>query len=130
MKVIVSLPGRISLLPFFLKYYAQLGASRFFIIVPNGEEPVHVNRRQAVQEMSKFYPIESVLLPNPANGLEETQQINQVVKIYVDPEEWCCVADLDEFISSSGRTLQAMSTFAYKQDYDAVHGVLVDRVAS
>jgi hypothetical protein len=130
MLVICPIFDRCDLLPFYLRYYSQLGATQFVVALWNGE-------RNPVYEVIKTYsqwPIEirtSIeCLVKDYNGPDESGGLNRIRKEFQEKFPWYCLADLDEFCWFGGKTMPEIVAEAEAGGYTAIHGVFFDRFAA
>lgn len=130
MLVIVSIAERIKLLPYFLRYYTRIGASRFCVMVWNGEaNPLFPQIQSALQNYPHVIRTSVVCDLSEYCGPAETPALNLARQELLQPEDWYCVADLDEFYYLRDRSLSQLAEQAGLLGYDAVHGVFFDRVS-
>jgi hypothetical protein len=129
MLVICPIFDRCDLLPFYLQYYSQLGATQFVMALWNGERnPVY----EVVKSYSQ-YPItirtSIECLVKDYNGPDESTGLNRIRLEFKDRFPWYCLADLDEFCWFGGKTMPEIIAEAEPQGYTAIHGVFFDRFA-
>jgi hypothetical protein len=129
MLVICPIFDRCELLPFYLRYYRRLGASKIVIALWKAEQnPVYETirpylDRDTVMRLSVDVPVEKY------SGPVESTALNVIREEFQHSHPWQCVADLDEFIWYNGMTLPEMAKQAEQCGYNAVHGIFHDRFA-
>jgi hypothetical protein len=131
MLVICPIFDRCELLPFYLRHYTRLGASRFVLALWDGPRNPQWD---AVQAASRDFPVtletSTKCSREEFNGPVEAAGIKRLVAARASQHEWYCIADLDEFCYFGGRTMPECAQEATKMGYSALHGRFVDRVAA
>jgi len=109
----------------FLRYYAQLGVSRFICQL---HDPLIRDRVEAV--LAEYDYILRISEFGLFNGLKDSLSQDVVRLEHVSANAWYAVADLDEFHYHPGYpTLEALRAAVEAAGCDYVHGEFVDRIA-
>ena len=123
MKAFCSVYFDSGLLPFWLRYYHRHGVTHFIFVVHNCGK--HVAKVAAA-----YY---HTIIESPyeyMNGMIDTLELNCHVQHLVAAQEWYVMADLDEFHWCPTWTTSADTFQDLYGNYDSVHSLFYDRVAS
>jgi hypothetical protein len=115
MKLIFSALDDIRLWPHFKDHYVQQGISQF-LCVSYGPRP------------DGALIIPASIPPSLFTGDNDAVQHNAVIDRYVCRDEWCIIADLDEFAEFPGTTLLQEVRVAEKYGANVVMGTFRDRI--
>ena len=131
MLIIFPVLDRIKLLPFFLKYYASMGATQFVCALYNGE------RNPLYDQILSFASQYNLHLRTSVNcnfdrysPQREMLGLNKIRMEFAGKSDWYGIADLDEFHFCGGRTIPETIGEAEARKSNAVHGVFFDRIAA
>jgi hypothetical protein len=128
MLVICPIFDRLDLLPAYIRYYRQLGATHFILALWNGQaNPLYQAACQFFGPIAIRTSVECTI--GQYNGPVEMPGLNQIVKEFSAYFRWYCLADLDEFCYFGGRTMPEVVAEAEAKGFTAVHGVFHDRLA-
>jgi hypothetical protein len=131
MLVIFSIYNRISLLPYFLRYYSSIGATRFECALYQGEKSRFYDDILKFKSKYDLHVRMSTNCPvHKFRGLSEVPALNAIRKEFASKFSWYCIADLDEFHFFNGKTLSQVVEEAEEKGYDAIHGVFFDRISA
>jgi hypothetical protein len=132
MLVIFPIYNRVRLLPFFLRYYSSLGATRFVCALYNGERnplyeqilPFESRYNLSIEESTRDRHLPQY------SAVAEGHGLNRIREAFSKNESWYCIADLDEFYFFGGRNLSDLVYELERKGYDAAHGIFFDRIAA
>jgi len=131
MLVILPINDRIELLPYSLRYYTALGATRFVCGLYNGDRnPLHP-QVAAWAAHYNLYVRNTVLSGHASHYLPDIELpgLNQIREEFTQGPPWYVIADLDEFHHGGCKTLPQIAEEAEQRGYEAVHGFLHDRIS-
>lgn len=131
MLVLFPVHDRVSLLPYFLRYYTSIGATRFVCALFNGKaNPVYAK----IASFQTRYPLQIcpsfVARVEKYNPFDEKRALNRLRLEFCEKAQWYCIADLDEFHYFEGKSMLDAVRKAKRHKFQAVGGVLVDRLAA
>ena len=123
MKLFVAVSHHATLFPHFLRHYASVGISRFFVAVDEVTE-------QAVRNLAVHFDLVVVTDLDTCESIEGgTAAVSQMRRRFTSPDEWVAIADLDEFqVHPSG--VAATAQAAEAEGANVVRGRMIDRVAT
>jgi hypothetical protein len=129
MMVIFPVFGKANLLPYFLRYYTSIGATRFLCALYQGEKnPLY----EQIFSYEANYELKVVASTHCArsrfSSIPEAVGLNKIRERFLKSRDWYCMADLDEFHYFGGASLLEVSREAQRRGYSAVHGRFVDRI--
>jgi len=128
MTIITPIRDDTELVPYFLRYYRRIGATRIVFVVWNGSDnPVWKVLED--YEGIELFPGSS-LEREYHNAIVEARAMDNFVLSdrRIKYTDWICVVDLDEFLDV--RSLTEVADKASQLGYDGVHGLFVDRVSA
>lgn len=131
MLVLFPVHDRVGLLPYFLRYYTSIGATRFVCALFNGKaNPVYAK----IASFQTRYPLQIcpsfVARVEKYNPFDEKRALNRLRLEFCEKAQWYCIADLDEFHYFEGKSMLDAVRKAKRHKFQAVGGVLVDRLAA
>lgn len=129
MLVICPIFDRCELLPFYLRYYGDLGASKFVVALWNGEKNPLYEVIKTYKDWNLEIRTSIECAVKDYNGPDESTGLNKIVAEFKDAHPWYCLADLDEFCYFGGRSLDQVVVQAEAKGHTAVHGTFYDRIA-
>lgn len=138
MILFTTVDDRVDLLPFFIHYYARLGADRIVVGVWNGTDnssyPKLKAHAQAAPSGCVVELIESIRCDyDHYSGVAETPWLNKMRLELVPEGEWYSVADLDEFYDFTGGKFDRLRACTESKECHAVSGgfgmAFIDRIA-
>jgi len=117
MKLIFSVLDRTDLWPHFQAHYQAQGVTQFLCITYG-------------PKLDGAIMIPASISSQSFTGVNDANQHNRVIQQFVSQNEWCVIADLDEFaiVNDGSSTLIDACTQAQKQHYNVITGVMLDRV--
>jgi len=131
MLVIFPVRDRIELLPYFLKYYTTIGATRFVCGLYGGRKSPLYKPMAAFQKKYDLAILSSgEIAYEEFNARLEAVGLNKIRRKVVKRGEWYAIADLDEFHYCKGRTLPEVAAAAQAAGCHAVQGIFRDRIAA
>ena len=131
MLVIFSICDRVKLLPYFLRHYSSLGATRFECALYMGAENPFHDQIVHYTSLYDFHIRPSITCDiDDYNGIFVAPILNTIRKEYSRQFPWYCIADLDEFGFFHGKSMPEMIKEATERGCEAVHGVFFDRIAA
>lgn len=129
MLVIFALKDRALLLPYFLKHYQNLGATRFICGLYDGRKNPLYPEVEAWTRKVNLEIRDGASHSDDWCGPHEAAGIDRIRATVSDP--WHVIADLDEFYwLPAGTTLQDIVAKLEAGGYDAATAHLIDRIAA
>lgn len=118
MKLIFSVLDRADIWPQFRRYYQSQGVTEFLCVSygPQLDGVAHTFKS----------PIEH----HQFTGRADADCHNEVINRMVRPDEWCIVADLDEFYSVPGMSLIDTIHLAQREKCNHIRGIFYDRITA
>jgi len=127
MTIIFSLHEDFGLLPYFLRYYADRGITRFLCGLPDGSPhypDIAAKLRDYPHQIFHTYE-------GPPSGRQDALARSRARRELVAPDDWFVIADTDEFHHCPEHpNFVEMRDAAKKEGAGCVASVLVDRIAA
>lgn len=131
MIIIFPICDRIRLLPYFLRYYASLGAKEFVCGLYNGEQnPLYDQVREVGSSYGLHVHTSVACVFEKYRGALEIDGLNWIRQKYAIKHGWYCIADLDEFHHFHGQSLAEVARSAEHNSFTAIHGQFIDRISA
>lgn len=129
MLVLFTVKDRIALLPYFIRYYQSIGASRFICCLFTGRRNPIYPEIEAWESKVDLEIRDGVMYESVWCGPTEAEAIDHIRSTLVD--RWHVIADLDEFYwLPKGTTLQHMAAKLEAANCEAASCHLIDRIAA
>jgi hypothetical protein len=128
--LIFPICDRIELLPYFFRYYSTIGVTKFVCGLYNGKNSPYF---QEIANYQSLYDLEMrptfTCAFEQYNPVREMRGLNRIREEFATKCDWYCIADLDEFHFFGGKSIPQVIQQAERSGYEAVHGLLSDRIA-